>query len=209
MADAVTISTILNATGLELGDHLSDVHGHGAELGVRHEATGTEDLTDATNLGHHHRGGDGSIEVDLALLDLGDELVGTDDVGAGLSGLLGLSALGEDGDTDGLAGAVGQGDGATDVLIGLTGVDAEAEVSLNGLVELGVSKLLHELDGLERRVNGSAVNLSGGLTELLAMLGSHVITSCGASGKTLPHRSRALVARELLKCDEMRVTRRW
>ena len=62
-ADAVTVGTILNAAGLELRDHLGNVHGHGAQLGVGHETTGAEDLTDATNLGHHHGGGDGSVEV--------------------------------------------------------------------------------------------------------------------------------------------------
>ena len=77
-------------------------------LGVRHEATGTKDLTDAANLGHHVRRSDSSVEVDLALLDLGDELVGTDDVGAGSLGLAGLLALGEDGNTNGLAGAWGR-----------------------------------------------------------------------------------------------------
>lgn len=108
MADAVTVGAVLNAASLELGDHLGDVHGHGAELGVRHEATGTEDLTNAANLGHHVRRSDSSVEVDLALLDLGDELVGTDDVGAGSLGLAGLLALGEDSNTNGLAGAVRQ-----------------------------------------------------------------------------------------------------
>ena len=51
MADAVTVGAILNAAGLELGNHLGNIHGHGAELGVRHEATGTKNLTDAANLG--------------------------------------------------------------------------------------------------------------------------------------------------------------
>ncbi len=58
-------------------------------------------------------------------------------------------ALGEDGDTDGLAGTVGQRDGATDVLIGLTGVNAEAEVNFDGLVELGGVELLDELSSLK------------------------------------------------------------
>lgn len=149
MADAVAVGAILNAAGLELGDHLGDVHGHGTELRVRHEATGTKDLTDAANLGHHVRRSDSGVEVDLALLDLGDELVGTDDVGAGSLGLAGLLALGEDGNTNGLAGAVGQGDGTTDVLVSLTSIDAQTEVGLDGLVELGGVELLDELGSLK------------------------------------------------------------
>lgn len=149
MADAVAVGAILNAAGLELGDHLGDVHGHGAELGVRHEATGTKDLTNAANLGHHVRRSDSGVEVDLALLDLGDELVGTDDVGAGSLGLAGLLALGEDSNTNGLAGAVRQGDGTTDVLVSLTSIDAQTEVGLDGLVELGGVELLDELGSLK------------------------------------------------------------
>ncbi len=85
----------------------------------------------------------------IALLNLGDELVGTDDVGAGSLSLTGLLALGEDGNTNGLAGAVGQGDGTTDVLVSLTSIDAQTEVSLDGLVELGGVELLDELGSLK------------------------------------------------------------
>lgn len=159
MADAVAVGAVLNAASLELGDHLGDVHGHGAELGVRHETTGTKDLTDAANLGHHVRRSDSGVEVDLALLDLGDELVRTDDVGAGSLGLAGLLALGEDGNTNGLAGAVGQGDGTTDVLVSLTSIDAQTEVGLDGLVELGGVELLDELGSLKGGVERGAVDL--------------------------------------------------
>lgn len=82
-------------------------------------------------------------------MNLGDELVGTDDVGAGSLGLAGLLALGEDGNTNGLAGAVGQGDGTTDVLVSLTSIDAQTEVSLDSLVELGGVELLDELGSLK------------------------------------------------------------
>ncbi len=101
-------------------------------------------MTDAANLGHHVRRSDSGVEVDLALLNLGDELVGTDDVGAGSLGLAGL-ALGEDGNTNGLAGAVGQGDGTTDVLVSLTSIDAQTEVGLTVSSNLAVSSSLRSL----------------------------------------------------------------
>ena len=102
-----------------------------------------------------------------------------------------------------------QRDGAADVLIGLTSVDAQTEVSLDGLVELGAGELLDELHSLKRGVEGSAVNLGRSLTELLAMLISHVNTSCGAIGdEPLPHQSCARMAHELPKETE-EVTRRW
>ena len=127
VADAVAVSAVLDAAGLELGDHLGDVHGDGAQLGVGHEATRAEDLTEAANLAHHVRGGDGGVKLDVASGDLCDEVVRADDVSTGLLGLGSLGALGEDGDADGLAGAVGQGDGTADVLVGLAGVNAQAD----------------------------------------------------------------------------------
>ena len=54
-------------------------------------------------------------------LDSGHELVGADDIGASLFSLASLLALGEDGHADGLAGAMRQGDGTANVLVGLTG----------------------------------------------------------------------------------------
>ena len=119
MADAVTISAVLDATGLELLDHLLDIHGHGTQLGVRHEAAGAEDTAETADLAHEVGRGDDGVEVDVALLDLLDEVVGADDVGAGSLGLGGLGALGKDGNANGLASTVGQRDGATNVLIGL------------------------------------------------------------------------------------------
>ena len=52
-------------------------------------------------------------------------------VGAGAQRLLGLLALGEDGDADDLAGAVREDDRAADHLVGVARIDAEAEVGLD------------------------------------------------------------------------------
>ncbi len=46
----------------------------------------------------------------------------------------------------------GQHDGAADLLVGVTGVDAELHVQLDGLVELGAAGLADELKGLLRVV---------------------------------------------------------
>ena len=135
---------------------------------------GTKDLTDAANLGHHVRRSDGGVEVDLATLDGGHKLIGADDVGAGLLGLASLLALGEHGDANGLAGAVGQGDGTTDVLVSLAGVDTQTEVGLNGLVKLGRSDLLDELHGLKRAVELELLDLLRSGAEILSML-RHVL----------------------------------
>src|SRR5690606_24052403 len=116
----------------------------------RHESARTEDLRDLRELRRHVRGGDGDVKVALAgLRDLSDELFAADEVGAGLFGLLLLLRLcAEDGDALGLTGAVRERDRAANLLIRLARVDAEADVHLDGGVELRRRRGLRELDGL-------------------------------------------------------------
>jgi hypothetical protein len=87
---------------------LADVHRDGAGLRVGHEAAGAQDLAETTDLAHEVRGGDDGVEVEPAAGDLLDQVVGTDEVGAGGLGGLGLVAVGEDEDAGGLARAVGR-----------------------------------------------------------------------------------------------------
>ena len=69
-----------------------------------------------------------------------DEL-DTDEVGAGLLGLLFLLTLGDDEHANRLTGPVRKHDGAADDLVGLPGIDAEARRDFDGLVELGERQL--------------------------------------------------------------------
>ena len=79
----------------------------------------------------------------------GDQLVITDDVSAGCLSSSGSSGtLGDGADADGLAGAVGQNDSAADLLVSVAAVNAQADVQLNGLVELGRSGLASQLQSL-------------------------------------------------------------
>ena len=160
----------LDLAALDVGDGLGDVHGHGARLGVGHEATRAEDLTEATDLAHHVGGRDHGVEVQPATGDLLDQVVGADEVGTRGAGGLGLVGVGEDEDPGGLARAVGQVDGATDHLVSLTGVDPEAEGDLDGRVVLRRGRRLRETDGLKRAVHlarGHLVN--GGPVGLAAL----------------------------------------
>ena len=123
---------------------------------------------------HHVRGGQGDVEVRPAGLDLLDQVLGADLVGAGAQRLLGLLALGEDHDADLLAGAVGQNDGAADHLVGVARVDAQAEMRLDAGVERHVAGLAGKLGGLGRRVELGAVDELRRLLVLLA-----VVCHCG------------------------------
>ena len=83
-----------------------------------------------------------------AALDGLHQVFGADDVGARLLGFLGLVALGEHGDADVLAGALGQRHDAADHLVGVARVDAQVHRDLDGLVELGGGVGLDDADRL-------------------------------------------------------------
>ena len=81
--------------------------------------------------------GDRDVEVEEALLDLRREIGRADHVGARVLGLARLLALGEDGDAHVLPDAVREHDRPAELLVGVPHVQAEPEVRLDGLVELG------------------------------------------------------------------------
>ena len=109
----------------------------------------TEHLTETADNTHHVRGSDDDVEVEpVFLLDLLDEVHLADIVSAGSLGSLSLVALGEDENADVLAGAVGEDDGAADLLVSVTGVDAQLDVQLDGLVELRGSGLADQAEAL-------------------------------------------------------------
>ena len=116
-------------------DGALEVEGDRARLGVRHEAAPAEDLAQLADHAHRVRRRERDVELQPAGLDLLDEVLATDLVGAGAQRLLGLLALGEDGDPDDLAGAVREDDRAANHLVGVARVDAEAQVGLDGRVE--------------------------------------------------------------------------
>ena len=122
---------------LDSSTALRDVHRDGADLRVGHLARRAEDAAEAADDRHHVRRRDRDVEVGEALLDALGEVLGADDVGAGLLGLARLVALGEDGDRDVLAEAVRQRDRAAQLLVGVADVQAGADVHLDRLVELG------------------------------------------------------------------------
>ena len=100
MDDRGAVGAVLDLAGLGLLDGLGDVHRDGADLRVGHLALRAEDAAEAADDGHHVGRRDGDVEVGEAVLDALGEVVGADDVGAGLLGLARLVALGEDGDRD-------------------------------------------------------------------------------------------------------------
>ena len=146
MDDVGLVETVLDLTGFDLLDGGGDVGGHGAGLGGGHEALRAENLTETTDDTHHIRGSDDDVEIEpVFLLDLFNELHAACEVGASLLGLVELGVLGEHENLAGLAGAVRENDRAADLLVSVTGVNAELDVDFNSLVELGGSGLYNKI----------------------------------------------------------------
>ena len=102
---------------------------------------------------------DRDVEVREALFDPLREVGRADDVRAGLLCLARLVALGEDGDAHVLARSVRQHQRAAQLLVGVANVQAEAEVHLDGLVELRVGERLQLPHCDNGRVRRLAVDL--------------------------------------------------
>jgi hypothetical protein len=85
-----------------------DIHGHGADLRVRHHAARAEDLTETADERHHVRGGDAAVEIDRAALDVLDQIFRANDIRTGRLGFVRLVAAGEHGNADRPARAVRQ-----------------------------------------------------------------------------------------------------
>ena len=153
MDDAGAVSPELQFAGLEFVDRARQVGGHGAGLGVGHQAPWAEHPAQLGHLGHHVRGGDQQVEVHLTGGNRIDQLVITGKIGAGGLGGGHLLAPGDHGDANRLAGAVGQGDGGAQLLVGVFGINAQARVGLDRFIELGGGVLLDQLEGVNRRVD--------------------------------------------------------
>src|SRR5262245_13741588 len=149
---ALAVGWVFGRPTLGLADGRPDVVGDGARLGVRHEATGPEHAAELAELGHLVGRGDQDVEVHLTGLDLGGEVVRAHEVGAGVASGDGGFAFGEHRDPDIGTGTGRQGDRAPEGLVGLAGIDAEADHELDGLVEARRAERLHEVDALTERV---------------------------------------------------------
>ena len=169
--DRGAVGAVLDLARLGLLDGLADVHRDRPDLRVRHLALRAEDAAEAADDGHHVGRRDGDVEVGEAVLHLLGEVLGADEVGPGLLGLLGLVALGEDGDRDVLAEPVGQREGPAQLLVRVADVEPGAHVDLDRLVELRAPGLLQQPHRLGGRVELLAVDLLARLEVALAVLG--------------------------------------
>ena len=188
MDDVGLVETVLDLTGLGLLDGLRQVGGHGAGLGGGHETLGAEDLTETADNAHHVGAGDDDVEIEPVLaLDLLDELHAADVIRAGFLALLFALRLAEHENLDALAGAVGQDDGAADLLVSVAGVNAELHMQLDGLVELRLGGLGDKLESLSGLILGAFIDELRALFIIFTSEHFIILLKCGFSeGYFLP-----------------------
>jgi hypothetical protein len=139
---AVAVGAVLDLAALELLDGLGRRRGDGAGLGVGHEATGAEHATERPTSGI--RSGVAMVTSKSSMppsIWAARSSAPTNSAPAASAACGRGVADGEHGDADVLAGARRQRDGAAHHLVGLAGVDAEADDQLDGLVEVGGGQL--------------------------------------------------------------------
>src|SRR5512146_1947645 len=137
---------------LQVANGLPHVEGHRPHLRVRHQPPGTQDLPDLADRPHHVRGGRRLVEIEPAPLDLRDQVLGADEVGPGLLRLFRLLPLGEDENPDGPPRAVRQHDGTPYLLVGVLGIDPQAQRHLHRLVELRPRRRLQQFQRFVERI---------------------------------------------------------
>ena len=157
--DGRLVQTILHLTSLNLGDGLGHIHGDSAGLRVRHQALRAEDTTDAADQTHHIRGSHADIEVEPVFgLDLGDHVLIANVVSASRAGFISLRALSDDQHADRAASAMRQNDRAADLLVSVTGVNAQTNGDLDGLVEFGLAGLANQVASVSRIISSQGIN---------------------------------------------------
>ena len=171
MDDAALVDAELHLARLGVAHCLRHVRRHGADLRVGHQAARAQDLAQRADDTHGVGRGDDDVEVHLAGLDVGGQIVHADDVGTGGAGFISLGALGEHRHALGLAGAVGQHDGAAHDLVRLLRVDAQLHRHVDGFIELGDGEILDERDRVVEAVQLQRVDLAGRCLLALGELG--------------------------------------
>ena len=186
--DTGLVDAELDLAGLDFLDRPGDVDRDRSGLRVRHQAARAEHLTELADGAHHVRRRDDRVEVGPAALDLVDQLLAADEVGAGLLRFFLLVAAGNRQHALALAEPVRQDDGAADHLIGVLRIDAKAKRELDRLVELRVFHLLHQGNRILDRVR-TRWNLLPCGSEFLACLTHGLPRWCERPTSGLPRYS--------------------
>src|SRR5690554_5740938 len=156
--DAVLVGTVAHLTSLGVLHGGSHVSGNGTDFRVRHQAAGTQYLAQLADNAHGVGGSNDHVVVQITGLHFGSQVVHADLVSTGSQCGFGVGTLGEYGNANGLAGAVGQQGSATYNLVGLARVNTEVDSHIHGFDELDIGQLSQQLGGLFEAVHLGAVD---------------------------------------------------
>ena len=153
MNDSGFIKTIFHFTCFHFFDRLFHVHRNRTGLRVRHQALGAEHTTDTTYHTHHIGRGDHNVEIKpVFVLDFGDEFFRAYVIGTCRRSRICLRAFRDNEHFLRFTGAVGKDENAADLLIRLTGINAETDVKFDGLVEFCFRRFKNDAYGFRRVV---------------------------------------------------------
>src|SRR5262249_39092496 len=167
MDDAGLLDAELDSAALRGFDGAGDVHGHGADLGVRHHAARAQHLAEPPHQGHQVGRCNAAVEINVTAIDAFDQILGPNDVGARGARLISLGTACTHGNSHGAASAVRKRHDAANHLVGMAGVDAKIHGDLDGFVEFRLGPLLDHLYGLIEGVELFPVDALPGLQNAL------------------------------------------
>ena len=145
--DVGLVKTVFDLTCFRFFNSLSNVHGNGTCLGVRHKALRTEKLTETADNTHHVGSCDNNVEIEPVFgLDLLNHVDVANVVSACCSCEVSLFALSENEGSYSLTGTVGKYDCTTNLLVSVTAVNAESDVNFDGFIEFRLGSLANEAD---------------------------------------------------------------
>ena len=144
MDDPRLVDLEVDLTRLHFLDSSSDVVSYRTALRVWHKATRTEYTTQSPDLTHDSRHGDDDVDISPATADLLDVLIEADIVSTSSLGFSFLIRSTERKHTYLLPRTVGEGNDATNHLICLARIDAEANIHINRSIELGIGDFLYQ-----------------------------------------------------------------
>src|SRR5262249_16556842 len=134
--DPGLFDTELDRAALGALYRVRDVHGHRANLWVRHDTARAKHLAETADQRHQVGGRNAAVEIDLAFAHFFNEVFRADNVCPSAFCLIGFGATGEHADAQSATGTIRQRDHAADHLIRMGWIDTEVHRNFDGLVEL-------------------------------------------------------------------------
>src|SRR5258706_1977839 len=161
MQDPRLVDPKFDLAGLPFLYGLSDIHGDGPALGVRHETPGPEHLSELSDFCHRVGCCDDHIDIRPARGDVLAVILEADVVGSGFACFLVFRGFGENENANRLSDSVGKGHGPAHGLVRLFRVDPEPDRDVDGFIEFCARHLFYELDRFRNRVDLLLIHFFG------------------------------------------------